>query len=149
MPLKNFYRYVINEEPNFNDESKNGWPTNTGLFESVPTTPLFTLAMSTSENWLIESVSTPYDLDNIHLDQVEGQGIFADFELEHLLLEGHCFEQSTGSPPRGLQFILNTNSTDYKLIDDIKQKLHLTKDKLMTIDTSVMSNLGRNQKINL
>lgn len=101
MPLKNFYRYIINEEPNFVDESKNGWPTNTGLFESVPTTPLFTLSMSTPEPWLVESVSTPYDLDNIHLDQVQGFGIFADFELEHLLLEGHCFEHSSGSPPRG------------------------------------------------
>lgn len=88
MPLKNFYRYIINEEPNFTEESKSGWPVNTGLFESIPTSPLFTLGMSTPSNWLVESVSTPYDLDNIHLDQVEGAGIFADFELEHLLLEG-------------------------------------------------------------
>lgn len=139
MPLKNFYRYIINEEPNFVDESKNGWPTNTGLFESVPTTPLFTLAMSTPENWLVESVSTPYDLDNIHLDQVDGPGIFADFELEHLLLEGHCFEQSTGNPPRGLQFILTTNITAQqaatnKLVDNQQ----LTKEQ----DTIVMANLG-------
>lgn len=137
MPLKNFYRYIINEEPNFVDESKE-WPTNTGLFESVPTTPLFTLAMSVPENWLVESVSTPYDLDNIHLDQVEGAGIFADFELEHLLLEGHCFEQSTGSPPRGLQFILTTNSTSMDKLD----KLMATTGSNKIQDTIVMANLG-------
>jgi UDP-glucose:glycoprotein glucosyltransferase len=29
--------------------------------------------------------------------------------LIHLLLEGHCFDDVTGSPPRGLQFILGTS----------------------------------------
>ncbi|KAK4336950.1 hypothetical protein RND71_043522 [Anisodus tanguticus] len=135
MPLKNFYRYIINEEPNFYEESKNGWPQNTGLFESIPTSPLFTLGMITPDNWLVESVSTPYDLDNIHLDEVEDIGIFADFELEHLLLEGHCFEQSTGNPPRGLQFILNTNSS----LNYDKNQLN-QKNKIQ--DTIVMANLG-------
>lgn len=30
----------------------------------------------------------------------------AEYELEYLLLEGHCFDLSTGQPPRGLQFTL-------------------------------------------
>ena len=32
----------------------------------------------------------------------------AEYELEHLLLEGHCFDLTTGQPPRGLQFTLGT-----------------------------------------
>ncbi|KAG7261731.1 hypothetical protein CRUP_023718 [Coryphaenoides rupestris] len=32
------------------------------------------------------------------------------YELEYLLLEGHCFDVSTGQPPRGLQFTLGTAS---------------------------------------
>lgn len=34
----------------------------------------------------------------------------AEYELEHLLLEGHCFDVSSGQPPRGLQFTLGTAS---------------------------------------
>lgn len=34
--------------------------------------------------------------------------VVAKFELEHILLEGHCFDDMTGSPPRGLQFTLGT-----------------------------------------
>ena len=36
--------------------------------------------------------------------------VAAEYELEHLLLEGHCFDVSTGQPPRGLQFTLGTAS---------------------------------------
>lgn len=39
--------------------------------------------------------------------QVVGN-VLAKFELEHILLEGHCFDDMTGSPPRGLQFTLGT-----------------------------------------
>lgn len=37
--------------------------------------------------------------------QVSGV-VNAEYELEYLLLEGHCFDVSTGQPPRGLQFTL-------------------------------------------
>lgn len=49
--------------------------------------------------------------------------VTADYELEHLLLEGHCFDVSTGQPPRGLQFTLG-----------------MSQDPL-TYDTIVMANL--------
>lgn len=49
--------------------------------------------------------------------------VTAEFELEHLLLEGHCFDLSTGQPPRGLQFTLG-----------------MSRDPLM-YDTIVMANL--------
>lgn len=54
--------------------------------------------------------------------QVNGV-VAAEFELEHLLLEGHCFDLSTGQPPRGLQFTLG-----------------MSQDPLM-YDTIVMANL--------
>lgn len=54
--------------------------------------------------------------------QVNGV-VAAEFELEHLLLEGHCFDLSTGQPPRGLQFTLG-----------------MSRDPLM-YDTIVMANL--------
>lgn len=36
--------------------------------------------------------------------------VAAEYELEHLLLEGHCFDVGSGQPPRGLQFTLGTAS---------------------------------------
>src|SRR2546430_10011327 len=108
MPLKNFYRAVLNPELSF--DSDGSILRRSAVFSSLPQKPLFTLAMSTPENWLVEAVRSPYDLDNIHLEQVEGKGVWADFKLEYLLLEGHCFEQSTGNPPRGLQFVLSSGT---------------------------------------
>lgn len=52
--------------------------------------------------------------------------VTAEYELEHLLLEGHCFDLSTGQPPRGLQFTLG-----------------MSRDPLM-YDTIVMANLVSN-----
>lgn len=50
--------------------------------------------------------------------------IFSEFELEYLLLEGHAWDISLGTPPRGLQLILGTRENP----------------ELM--DTIVMANLG-------
>lgn len=49
--------------------------------------------------------------------------VAAEYELEYLLLEGHCFDVTTGQPPRGLQFTLGTAS------DPVR------------VDTIVMANL--------
>ena len=44
--------------------------------------------------------------------------VHADFELEYLLLEGHCFDATTSQPPRGLQFTLGTEKQP-ALVDTI------------------------------
>ncbi|XP_074593457.1 UDP-glucose-glycoprotein glucosyltransferase isoform X2 [Brevipalpus obovatus] len=123
MPLKNYFRFVIDSEMNFNEENNN-LSNMEAHFADMPQSPLFTLHMTTAENWLVESVASPFDLDNIHLEEIDGPGVWADFELEYLLLEGHCFEQSTGNPPRGLQFVLGSKSNPN------------------VTDTIVMANLG-------
>uniref|UniRef100_A0AAY4AMJ7 UDP-glucose ceramide glucosyltransferase-like 1 n=1 Tax=Denticeps clupeoides TaxID=299321 RepID=A0AAY4AMJ7_9TELE len=92
-------------------------------FLDMPHSPLFTLNLNTPESWMVESVHTRYDLDNIYLEEVDGV-VAAEYELEYLLLEGHCFDVSTGQPPRGLQFTLGTPS------DPVR------------VDTIVMANLG-------
>ncbi len=76
------------------------------------------------DNWLVEPVKSIYDLDNIKLSNVDGSIVHSEFELEYLLLEGHCFEAYTGNPPRGLQLTLGT------------------KDEPVVVDTIVMANLG-------
>ncbi|KAM4625190.1 UDP-glucose:glycoprotein glucosyltransferase 1 [Polymixia lowei] len=122
MPLKSFYRYVLEPEVMFQaDGSFSHGPM--AKFLDMPQTPLFTLNLNTPESWMVESVRTRYDLDNIYLEEVENV-VAAEYELEYLLLEGHCFDVSTGQPPRGLQFTLGTASEP------------------VIVDTIVMANLG-------
>ena len=67
---------------------------------------------------MVEAVLSPYDLDNILLKDIENDGAFGEFELEHLILEGHAFDVLSGQSPRGLQFNLGieSNPTMYDTI---------------------------------
>lgn len=127
-----FYRFVLESDVKFlaNDTVSLG-PV--ARFMELPESPLLTLNMITPESWIVQAVRSPHDLDNIHLQEVyfvisiltpstgtnhvciygiwffphQVRGVVAaEYELEHLLLEGHCFDLSTGQPPRGLQFTL-------------------------------------------
>ncbi|XP_021551487.1 UDP-glucose:glycoprotein glucosyltransferase 1 [Neomonachus schauinslandi] len=122
MPLKSFYRYVLEPEISFTpDNSFAKGPI--AKFLDMPQSPLFTLNLNTPESWMVESVRTPYDLDNIYLEEVDSV-VAAEYELEYLLLEGHCYDITTGQPPRGLQFTLGTSANP------------------VIVDTIVMANLG-------
>nr|XP_019953448.1 PREDICTED: UDP-glucose:glycoprotein glucosyltransferase 1 [Paralichthys olivaceus] len=122
MPLKSFYRYVLEPDVTFQSDSSFS-PGPMAKFLDMPQSPLFTLNLNTPESWMVESVHTRYDLDNIYLEEVDNI-VGAEYELEHLLLEGHCFDVSSGQPPRGLQFTLGTASDP------------------VIMDTIVMANLG-------
>ncbi|KAK7090839.1 UDP-glucose:glycoprotein glucosyltransferase 1-like isoform X2 [Littorina saxatilis] len=122
MPVTRFYRYVLDPEITFrSDGSMTDGPS--ARFLDLPHKSLLTLAMEPPESWLVESVSSVYDLDNILLEEVD-KAVNAGFELEHLLLEGHCYDSNTMQPPRGLQFILGTKAQP------------------AVVDTIVMANLG-------
>ncbi|XP_077200010.1 UDP-glucose:glycoprotein glucosyltransferase 2 isoform X2 [Paroedura picta] len=121
-PLNSFYRFVL--EPELTSGADNVFPRAPGAnFLEMPESPLLTLNMITPESWIVEAVNSSYDLDNIHLKEAEGV-VVAEYELEHLLLEGHCFDVTTRQPPRGLQFTLGTKNNPVK------------------VDTIVMANLG-------
>uniref|UniRef100_A0A8C0J2W6 UDP-glucose ceramide glucosyltransferase-like 1 n=1 Tax=Chelonoidis abingdonii TaxID=106734 RepID=A0A8C0J2W6_CHEAB len=122
MPLKSFYRYVLEPEISFTADDSFA-PGPIAKFLDMPQTPLFTLNLNTPESWMVESVRTPYDLDNIYLEEVDNR-VAAEYELEYLLLEGHCYDITTGQPPRGLQFTLGTSANP------------------VIVDTIVMANLG-------
>ncbi|ETE70311.1 UDP-glucose:glycoprotein glucosyltransferase 1, partial [Ophiophagus hannah] len=117
-----FYRLVM--EPELSVGPNNFFPLSSGAtFLEIPESLLLTLNMATPESWLVEAVNSSYDLDNIHLKDVEGV-VSAEYELEYLLLEGHCYDVSTRKPPRGLQFTLGRRNNPFK------------------VDTIVMANLG-------
>uniref|UniRef100_A0A8B9FU72 UDP-glucose ceramide glucosyltransferase-like 1 n=1 Tax=Amazona collaria TaxID=241587 RepID=A0A8B9FU72_9PSIT len=120
-PLKSFYRFVL--EPELTYGINKHLPSEpVAKFLELPESPLLTLNMITPESWLVEAVNSSCDLDNIHLQDVSN--ITAEYELEYILLEGHCFDVTTGQPPRGLQFTLGT------------------KNNPVMVDTIVMANLG-------
>ncbi|KAM8819785.1 UDP-glucose:glycoprotein glucosyltransferase 2 [Eudromia elegans] len=122
VPLKSFYRFVL--EPEITYGINNHLPSEpVAKFLELPESPLLTLNMITPESWLVEAVNSSCDLDNIHLQDIKGN-VIAEYELENILLEGHCFDVTTGQPPRGLQFTLGT------------------KNNPVMVDTIVMANLG-------
>ncbi|KDP38843.1 hypothetical protein JCGZ_05000 [Jatropha curcas] len=123
LPLKNFYRYVV---PTMDDFSSTDYTVNgpKAFFANMPLSKTLTMNLDVPEPWLVEPVIAVHDLDNILLENLgDTRTLQAVFELEALVLTGHCSEKDQ-DPPRGLQLILGTKSTP-----------HL-------VDTIVMANLG-------
>ncbi|XP_057737491.1 UDP-glucose:glycoprotein glucosyltransferase [Arachis stenosperma] len=123
LPLKNYYRYVVPTMDDFSntDSSVNGPKA---FFANMPLSKTLTMNLDVPEPWLVEPVIAVHDLDNILLENLgDTRTLQAVFELEALVLTGHCSEKDH-DPPRGLQLILGTKSTP-----------HL-------VDTLVMANLG-------
>ncbi|KAL0365044.1 UNVERIFIED_CONTAM: UDP-glucose:glycoprotein glucosyltransferase [Sesamum angustifolium] len=149
LPLKNYYRYVVptNGIPNlselitlwrtigtlssllltFQDDFSGTDHTVHGpkaFFANMPLSKTLTMNLDVPEPWLVQPVVAIHDLDNILLENLADiRTLQAVFELEALVLTGHCSEKDQ-EPPRGLQLILGTKNTP-----------HL-------VDTLVMANLG-------
>ncbi|XP_013148392.1 PREDICTED: LOW QUALITY PROTEIN: UDP-glucose:glycoprotein glucosyltransferase [Papilio polytes] len=122
MPLKSFYRYVLEPELQFTEAGALGGGA-LARFWRLPQAPLLSLELRTPPNWLVECVRSVYDLDNIRLADVDSL-VHSEFELEYLLLEGHAWDTTLGTPPRGLQLILGS------------------REQPELMDTIVMANLG-------
>ncbi|TKY71358.1 UDP-glucose:glycoprotein glucosyltransferase [Spatholobus suberectus] len=123
LPLKNYYRYVV---PSMDDFSSADSSINDpkAFFANMPLSKTLTMNLDVPEPWLVEPVIAVHDLDNILLENLgDTRTLQAVFELEALVLTGHCSEKDH-DPPRGLQLILGTKTTP-----------HL-------VDTIVMANLG-------
>lgn len=53
------------------DKSGHLSPDPIAKFSNMPSSPLLTQILHVPDNWLVESVASPYDLDNIRLEDVE------------------------------------------------------------------------------
>ncbi|KAL2942987.1 UDP-glucose:glycoprotein glucosyltransferase [Bienertia sinuspersici] len=126
LPLKNYYRYVVPSMDDFSGSESSDYALNgpKAFFANMPLSKTLTMNLDVPETWLVEPVIAIHDLDNILLENLgETRTLQAVFELEALVLTGHCFE-TDHDPPRGLQMILGTKTAP-----------HL-------VDTLVMANLG-------
>lgn len=65
-----FYRYVLEPEVVFQADGSFS-PGPMAKFLDMPQSPLFTLNLNTPDSWMVESVHTRYDLDNIYLQEVQ------------------------------------------------------------------------------
>jgi UDP-glucose:glycoprotein glucosyltransferase len=123
LPVKRFYRYVLESEPSFTDDGTLARPQ--ASFTGVPVEALLTLAMDVPSSWLVAPKESVYDLDNIKLSSVKAHtNIDAIYALEHILIEGHSRDLTTKAPPRGVQLVLGTENNHY------------------FADTIIMANLG-------
>ncbi|CAO3590292.1 unnamed protein product [Absidia cylindrospora] len=135
LPLKRFYRYVLDSAWHFNDDEnethQHQMVNPSAYFDDLPVDALYTLGVDTIDAWHVTVKDANVDLDNIQLatlaassEEGEREGVHAVYELERILVEGHCLDSTDQRPPRGLQFVLGTESHP-----------------AMT-DTIVMANLG-------
>ena len=113
-PLNRFYRTVLPDVA--------GKKEPTATFKDMPTAPVLTVGMHVPPAWMVQAEKSPYDLDNIHLESAP-KGVFAEFVLEFLMLEGRAYQDSN-APAAGLQLQLGTKATGPQY------------------DTIVMANLG-------
>ncbi|XP_065177513.1 UDP-glucose:glycoprotein glucosyltransferase 1-like [Sycon ciliatum] len=122
LPVKRFYRYVLEPSMEFT-KTGSACTSVAAVFSDLPDSILLTLKMDVPQPWMVEVVRSAYDLDNIRLADVE-QAVVSTFQLIAIVMEGHCSDIETGSPTRGLQFILGTPSLPDR------------------VDTIVMANMG-------
>lgn len=121
LPVKRFYRYVLDSKPKF--DGAGALESLSATFTGVPQEALLNMGMDIPPAWLVAPKVSVYDLDNIKLSSIK-TNVEALYELENILIEGHSREIPTGSAPRGVQLALGTQRNPH------------------TADTIIMSNLG-------
>lgn len=107
LPIKRFYRQVLESAPSFDSEGFIANPQ--ASFAGMPGEALLNLGMDIPPAWLVAPVESIHDLDNIKLSSVgEKANVDAVYELEHILIQGHSRDTTTGTAPRGVQLLLET-----------------------------------------
>ncbi|KAL8820034.1 MAG: hypothetical protein Q9223_001671, partial [Gallowayella weberi] len=123
LPIKRFYRHVLDATPSFTDDG--ALRDLQATFEGVPKEALLNLALDVPPAWLVAPKESVHDLDNIKIGALkDGTNIDAIYELENILIEGHSRDVTTGPPPRGVQLLLGTEKDPH------------------FADTIIMANLG-------
>lgn len=120
LPVKRFYRFVMDSAPVFDESGKLQVPS--ASFKGLPSEALLNLGMDVPPAWLVAPQISVHDLDNIKLSSVKSD-VTAVYELEHILIEGHA-RSTDSSAPRGVQLVLGTDSNP------------------RVADTIIMANLG-------
>ncbi|KAK3348125.1 UDP-glucose:glycoprotein glucosyltransferase-domain-containing protein [Neurospora tetraspora] len=126
LPVKRFYRYVLESAPSF--EASGKVKALSATFNGVPPETLLVAGMDVPPAWLVTSKVSVDDLDNLRLKDIKAkrntEHVEAIYELRNILIEGHSREFPAASPPRGVQLVLATEKDPH------------------FADTIIMANLG-------
>ncbi|KAI1826607.1 UDP-glucose:glycoprotein glucosyltransferase [Xylaria intraflava] len=121
LPIKRFYRYVLQSEPSF--DKNEALLSHDATFKSLPSEALLNFGMDIPPAWLVAAKHSVHDLDNLKLSSIKSD-VEAIYELEHILIEGHSRQVPGGGPPRGVQLLLGTERDPH------------------SADTIIMANIG-------
>ena len=78
VPVKRFYRTVSPAISFFGNGTLNAGPR--AVFSNLPRSSLLTLGLETPASWMVQSVASQHDLDNIHLESSH-HNVAAVFQL--------------------------------------------------------------------
>ncbi|GJQ09098.1 hypothetical protein GpartN1_g889.t1 [Galdieria partita] len=122
-----FYRTVLVPRPRFESNTGALISKPSGVFTTLFKNRTLTVSMDTPPKWLIGASHANEDLDNLVI-QNDTQVLYAEYQLEAILVEGICIDVSNLSSfaPQGLTLSL----------------VPWTSDSMQTQDTLVMANLG-------
>ncbi|OLN87623.1 UDP-glucose:glycoprotein glucosyltransferase [Colletotrichum chlorophyti] len=121
LPVKRFFRYVLDSQPSFDESGK--VRALEASFKGLPSEALLNAGMDVPPSWLVAPKVSVHDPDNIKLSSIKSN-VYASYELESILIEGHSREGKGTTPPRGAQLVLAT-----------EKEPHFA-------DTLIMANLG-------
>ncbi|KAF2670722.1 hypothetical protein BT63DRAFT_385109 [Microthyrium microscopicum] len=124
LPVKRFYRYVLDSAPSFNDDGSIAGGA--ARFNRIPAKALLNLGMDVPAAWLVASKESIHDLDNLKLSSLPANSrVDATYQLESILIEGHSRDvDAEGNVPKGAQLLLSTAKDPH------------------FADTTIMANLG-------
>ena len=123
LPLSSFYRYVIDSKLSFDAKGALSEKAMRAQFDHLPQNALLTMNILAPGAWMPDSALAVHDLDNIRLESTSA-GVYAEFSLDHILLEGSARDISGSSSARGIQLDIGTCNEQH------------------VYDTLVMANLG-------
>ena len=83
----------------------------------MPSKTLMTLALEAHQSWLAFPKQSVHDLDNIRLSDLSSSAgdVTVVYELDNIVIEGHCRDMPSSVPPRGLQLELISKSDASKV----------------------------------
>ena len=132
VPLSSYFRYCAQDLTDWSKSPK-------VVFEagSLPQSKTLTAHLDHPEPWMVTTKKAKYDLDNLILENVKEDTVFAEYSLESLLVTGHAFDGGNPrNPPRGTQVVLQKKW----FMEDIHEQKEI-KDNTIA-GTIIMANLG-------
>ena len=139
LPIKTYYAYSVPQWPAEEEKGEGDevWPNSLeARFTSLPATTTLSTQLDTPEAWLTGATAASLDLDNLKLEDLgpSASTMYAEFEIESLIVSGSCIDQSAvemwrfkEAHPSGLRLMMKGGGGG---------------SNRYFVDTMVMNNLG-------